>query len=72
MLKIAFVPYPSILTCVLDAEKNRLIERVLFSTHNICFDLEIRKIIFQYTLLSGGLIQSVPNTNRIKHKIRNL
>ena len=26
------------------------------STHNICFGLEIRKILFSYTLLSGGLI----------------
>ena len=35
--------------------KERLTEKVLLSTHNICFGLEIRKIIFQYTLLSGGL-----------------
>ena len=28
---------------------------VLLSTHNICFDWEIRKIIVSYTLLSGGL-----------------
>ena len=32
--------------------KNRL---VLLSTHNICFGREIRKIIFSYGLLSGGL-----------------
>ena len=38
------------------AQKNRLIETVLLSTHNICFGLEIKKIIFQYTLLSGGLV----------------
>ena len=29
---------------------------VLLSTHNICFEWEIRKIIFFYTLLSGGLV----------------
>ena len=29
--------YPSVLPCVLGAEKNRLIETVLLSTHNICF-----------------------------------
>ena len=29
---------------------------VLLSTHNICFGREIRKIIFGYTHLSGGLI----------------
>ena len=37
--------------------KNRLIETVLLSTHNICFGLEIRKIIFSCALLSDGLTQ---------------
>ena len=37
--------YPSVLTCVLDAKKNRLIETVLLSTHNICFSWEIRNLI---------------------------
>ena len=32
---------------VLDAQKNRLIETVLLSTHNICFGLEIRKLFFK-------------------------
>ena len=36
--------------------KNRLIETVLLSTHNICLGLVIRKIIFYYILLSGSLI----------------
>ena len=39
----------------LGAQKNRLDETVLLSTHNICLGWEIRKIIFSYTLLSGGL-----------------
>ena len=34
--------YPSIQTCVLGAQKNRLIETVLLSTQNICFGWEIR------------------------------
>ena len=38
------------------AQKNPLIETVLLSTYNICFGLEIRKIIFSFVLLSGGLI----------------
>ena len=38
--------YPSVLTYVLGAQKNRLIETVLLSTHNICFGWEIRKLIF--------------------------
>ena len=46
--------YPSVLTNVLGAQKNRLIKTVLLSTHNICFVLEIR-IFFWYTLLTKGL-----------------
>ena len=46
----------SLKTCVLGAQKNCLNETVLLSTHNICFGWEIRKIIFKYALLSGGLI----------------
>ena len=42
-LQLRFFPYLSILTCVLGAQKNRLIESVLSSTHNICFGLEVRK-----------------------------
>ena len=30
----------------LGAQNNRLIDTVLLSTHNICFGLELRKIIF--------------------------
>ena len=41
--------------CVLGAQKNRLIETLHLSTHNIGFGCEIRKIVFNYTLLSGGL-----------------
>ena len=41
--------YPSALTYVLGAQKNRLIETVLLSTHNICFGWEIRKLNFRYT-----------------------
>ena len=43
MLKFS---HPSVLTFVLGAEKNRLIETVHFSTHNIYFCLEIRNLIF--------------------------
>ena len=31
------ISYPSVLTYVLGAQKNRHIETVLLSTHNICF-----------------------------------
>ena len=37
------------LTYILGAQKNRLIEPVLLSTHNICLSLEIRKIVFFVT-----------------------
>ena len=36
--------YLSVLTYVMDAQKNRLNETVLLSTHNICFWEEIRKL----------------------------
>ena len=35
-------------------QKKRLIEKVLLSTHNICFDWEMKKKL--YTLLNKGLI----------------
>ena len=39
------------------AQKNRLIETVLLSTHNICFGLAIRKkYFFWYALLTKVLI----------------
>ena len=38
--------YPSVKSCVLGAQKNRLIETVLLSTHNICFGWEIKKISY--------------------------
>ena len=37
VVKLRIFPYLSILTFVLGAQKNHLIETVLLSTHNICF-----------------------------------
>ena len=51
--------YPSVLTYVLDAQKNRLIETVLLSTHNICFRWETRKLCLNYALVSGGLDNNI-------------
>ena len=36
-IKLSIVSYPSVLTCVLGAQKNHLIEMALLSTHNIHF-----------------------------------
>ena len=36
-VKLSIFSYPSVLTCVLGAQRNLLIETVLLSTHNICF-----------------------------------
>ena len=47
----------------LGAQKNRPIETVLLSTHIICFGWEIKKIVFQYALLSGGLNYPPPPTH---------
>ena len=55
-IKLSLFSYPSIQTCVLGAQKNRLIETVLLSIHNICFGREIRKIIFHYAFVSGVLV----------------
>ena len=54
-VKLCIFSYPSILTCVLGAQKNCLSEMVLLSTHNKCFGWEIRKLFFEYALLSRGL-----------------
>ena len=42
--KIVNIFLPINLTYVLGAQKNRLIETVLLSTHNMCFGLEIKKL----------------------------
>ena len=40
---------------VLSAQKNRLTEMVLLITHSICFGCEIKIILFNHILLSGGM-----------------
>ena len=35
-VKLRIIPYPLVLTFVLGAQKNRLIETILLITHNIC------------------------------------
>ena len=45
------------LSYVLGAQKNRLIESVLLSTHNICFGLEIRKLVFCDTHITKSLTE---------------
>ena len=52
--KIVNIFLPIILAYVLGAQKNRLIETVLLSTHNICFGWEI-KLVFRYALLTKVL-----------------
>ena len=50
-VKLLIFSCPWVITYVLGAQKNRLIETVLLSTHNICFGREIRKLFFGYALL---------------------
>ena len=52
--KIAYI-FLSISFTVLGAQKNRLNETILLSTHNICFGWDIRNLFFEYALLSWGL-----------------
>ena len=58
-VKLRLFSYPPVYTCALGAQKNRLIATVLLSIHNICFGWVIRKIIFSYALLSGGLVSLI-------------
>ena len=37
-------------------QKNRFIDTILLSTHNICFGWEIRKLFFRYAILTKGLL----------------
>ena len=48
-------PYNAIKMYIVSAQKNRLNETVLLSTHNIYFAWEIRKLFRKYNLLSGAL-----------------
>ena len=59
-LKLRIFSNPSILTFVLDAQKNSLIETVLLRTHNICICREIRKLTFDYALMSRGQVMIFP------------
>ena len=49
MRKIIFSYLP--LTFVLGTQKNRLIERVLLSIHNVCFGCERRQFILRHSYL---------------------
>ena len=52
--KIATISLSISKTCVLDAQKNRLIEMVLLSSHNTCLGREIKKIYFQLHTYLGA------------------
>ena len=50
---------PILLPYAFRAQKNRLIETVLLSIHNICFGCGIRKINFRNALLTKVLLSTV-------------
>ena len=55
--KIVNIFFPiSLYTYIFTTQKNRLNEKVLLSTHNMCFGWEIRKLFFWYTLLTKVLL----------------
>ena len=60
-IKLGIFSNPSVWTYDLGAQKNRLIETVLLSTHNICFGWEIRKLIFWYDLLKAWNSWAIPH-----------
>ena len=53
-VRLILFSYPSIKTCFLGAQKTVSI----FSTHNIYFGYEIKKIFFQCALISGALLDN--------------
>ena len=56
-IKLWLFSYPSVKTCVLGAQKNRLMGSFEYQQHMFCW-LRNKKIIFSYILLSGGLMMS--------------
>ena len=60
-VKLEIFSYPSVLTCVLGAQRNRLIETVLLSTHNM-FWLINRKIKFPLRTLNRSHVH-ISNVN---------
>ena len=66
-LKFSIFSYPSVLTYVLGAQKNRLIETVLLSSQNICFGWEIRKFILFNTLLTRGMLLTLWVHHHVHH-----
>ena len=61
-IKLGIFSYPSVLSYVLGAQKNCLIETVLLSTQNICFGWEIR---IMHTYLEASLPDDVVLTGRV-------
>ena len=58
-VKMWIFPDPSVLTYVLGAQKNHLIEMVLLSTHNICFCWERRKLIFDCAFYLRAFVRMI-------------
>ena len=67
-LKLHIFPYPSIKICALVAQKNRLNEKVLLSTHKIMFWMRNKKNNFPVRILiwrpDFWTISSVPGLNQ--------
>ena len=61
LTKNVIFSYLFVLTYVLGSQKNRLIEMVLLSTHNTCIGCKVRKLFFDYSFLSGGLVLIYPS-----------
>ena len=52
------------------AQKNRLIETVLFSTHNICFGLKYLKCIFPFLKLFLSIVNVLINSRERQYNYR--
>ena len=66
-INMSFFSYLSILNMLFGAQKNRHIETVLSSTHNMLW-MRNKENSFPYTLLSGGLLIGLFNHNFLRLK----
>ena len=65
-------PYPSFLSVLFGAQKNRLNDTVLWSSHSLCFGWEISKIYFDFALLSRSLfVPATAENDKYAGKLRN-
>ena len=69
IIELSIFSYPSVLTNVLGAQKNCLIETFFLSSHNICFGGEIRFFFLNSKLKSCKTDEKLYTSARIFAKV---